>query len=64
MQSQLVKLLDRDFERQLARWESLHRFCRDHRYGYESLNLSPTNNVAIRLIQLAALPPVNLLPPR
>jgi hypothetical protein len=63
-QQQFVKLLDRDFERQLARWAALHRFCHDHRYGYESLNLSPTNNVAIRLIQLAALPPVNPLSPR
>lgn len=62
-QQQVVKLLDRGFERQLARWELLHQTCRTNRVAYEWIDLSPTNNVPIRLVPLAVLPPATRFPP-
>ncbi len=58
VQGHAVEVLDRGFERQLARWEMLHKTCATKRIGYDWLDLSPSNNVPIHLVQLTtnALP--------
>lgn len=65
VQGHTVRFLDHGFDRQLARWELTHRTCESNRVNYVSLDLSPTNNVALRLAPLAMIPPSNdLLPNR
>jgi hypothetical protein len=60
-QGHAVEVLDRGFDRQLARWELLHRTCQSNRWHYTWLDLSPTNNLPIRLAPLAALTTPNPL---
>lgn len=47
-----VEVLDRGFVRQLDRWEALHKACESNRVGYAWMDLSPSNNIPIRLVQL------------
>lgn len=64
LQGQKVDLLDRDFARQLARWQAIHEYCYARRTGYSWIDLSPTNNIPIKAVPLSlaasADPPSNL----
>jgi hypothetical protein len=52
-----VEVLGADFDRQLARWESIHRLCAARQFNYPWLDLSPTNNLPLRVVPLAAATP-------
>ncbi len=65
VQGHTVKFLDTGFERQLARWELVHRTCESNRVSYAWLDMSPTNHVPIRLVPLALVNSANpILPNR
>lgn len=55
VQGHTVRFLDTGFVRQLARWELIHRTCETNRANYAWLDLSPTNNVPLRLAPLALI---------
>jgi hypothetical protein len=52
-----VEILDRDFERQLARWESLHRYTESKGVAYEWAGISHTNNIPVRPVSSTPEPP-------
>lgn len=56
-QTNIVKVLNTDFARQLARWEEFHKFCHANRYHYPWFNVSPTNNLPTQLVRIAAATP-------
>jgi len=63
VQGHTVRLLETGFPRQIARWELIHRTCETNRVNYAWLDLSPTNNVPLRLAPLAMIPSPNDLAP-
>ena len=50
----VVDVLNKDFERQLARWKVIHRRLAGDRQVYEWIDLSVTNHVPVRLVEPAA----------
>jgi cell division septal protein FtsQ len=61
-EGQRIEVLDHDFERQLARWAAIHAECSSQHVRYAWIDLSPTNNIPMRIVPLASVPPVLNLP--
>jgi len=59
LQGRTVEVLDRGFDQQLARWEVIHRMCQSNQVAYTWLDLSPTNNLPLRIAPLASVAPLN-----